>query len=144
MPQLMCRVEGIEDPPCHAEDPPNLRLELRADQPTPLAQRTVSWKQGTSTLAEQPTQQSRQPYPPCQAPVSLDPHGLEQYLNKFRSSHNKLKRKVVILEPRQEENLETFQELQLEIDSHDAKFKQIEEFRQNMITEAQALQGLFN
>ena len=48
------------------------------------------------------------------------------------------------LEQQQEENLETFQELQLEIDSHHAKFKQIAEFQQNMITEAQALKGLFN
>ena len=99
----------------------------------------VSWKLGKDT-----PQQSRQAYPSCQAPISVNLGALEQYLKKFLSSRNKLKRKVVILEQQQEENLERFRELQFEIDSHDVKFQQIEEFRQNMITEAQALKGLFN
>ena len=66
--QFTFRVEGTEDPPCHTEDPLNLRLELRADQPTPLAQRTVSWRQGTDM-----PQQPRQSLPRCQADLSLDP-----------------------------------------------------------------------
>ena len=152
VPQFMSRVESTEDPPCHAEDPPDLRLELRADQPTPLAQRTVSWKQGTSTSAEQPTQQSRQTYPPCQAPISVNLSGMEQYLKKLSANFSKPKRKVVILEQEQEEHAdeqqkiqEKFQELMDLWDSHDAEFRHEVnnnvEFRQSMSSEAHALKG---
>ena len=87
-------------------------------------------------------QQARQSLPPCQADLSLDL--LRSTLTTLHSAHNKLKRRVVVLDQQQEENLDKLQELQLEIVSHDAKFQQIEECGQNMITEAQELKGLLN
>ena len=50
----------------------------------------------------------------------------------------------MILNQQQEETVDKIQELDYQIESHDAKFQQMEEFQQNMITEAQALTGLFN
>ena len=147
MLQFVSKVEGTADPPCHTDDTTPM-----AEQPAPLAHRTVSWKQGTSTLAEQPTQQSRQPYPPYQAPVSVDLRGLEQYLKRLHSAYSKLKRKVVILEQEQEEHAdeqqkiqEKFPELMDLCDSHDAKCQHEVnnnvEFRQSMSSEAHALKG---
>ena len=108
MPQFVSEVEGTADPPCHPEDT-----------------RTVSWKLGTDM-----PQQSRQSHPSCQAPISVDLSGMEQYLKKFHANFSKLQRKVAILEQEQEEHAEKEQKIQEKLqvlmdlcDSHDVKFQ---------------------
>ena len=108
VPQFVSEVEGTADPPCHPEDT-----------------RTVSWKLGTDM-----PQQSRQSHPSCQAPISVDLSGMEQYLKKFHANFSKLQRKVAILEQEQEEHAEKEQKIQEKLqvlmdlcDSHDVKFQ---------------------
>ena len=120
MPQFVSKVEGTADPPRHPDDTTPM-----AEQPQPLPQRTVSWKLGTDM-----PQQSRQSHPSCQAPISVDLSGMEQYLKKFHANFSKLQRKVAILEQEQEEHAEKEQKIQEKLqvlmdlcDSHDVKFQ---------------------
>ena len=97
-------------------------------------------------------QQSRQSHPSCQAPISVDLSGMEQYLKKLHANFNKLKRKVMLLEQEQEEHADEQQKIQEKLqelmdlcDSHDEKFQHEVnnnvEFRQSMSSEAHALKG---
>ena len=97
-------------------------------------------------------QQSRQSHPSCQAPISVDLSGMEQYLKRLHVKFSLLKRKVVTLEQEQKEHAEDQQNIQEKFQalmdlcySHDAKFQhdvnKNVEFQQSMSSEAHALRG---
>ena len=123
-PQFESRIAGTDDPHVYTDGPHFPVAELQnlpvaeqpgsvggatqvpvAEQPAPLAQRSVSWE-----LDTQPSE--TRTHPPCQAPISVPQTkaGLEKYLMRLHSGYNNLKKKkkkrVFVLEQQQEEIVE--------------------------------------